>query len=191
MNEITLIVGKLGTGKSTLANHASLQYEKSLIITAFADDFDAIPVYNLEELEEKINKNVVFVSDDLVENEIAIRFGYELGNRLLVIDEAHIYQDSESFKKVMRYSRHKNIDVILISHSMFDFARLNRNLVHNIITFKMTEPYELSHLRRINEDLNPALLENYQFVMVQGDLPKWLSKKDLTFKNKILMLKQV
>src|SRR5574342_518648 len=146
-NEITLIIGKLGTGKSTLAKYASEQYEKVMIITSFKDDFENCAIIsNLEDLQD-YNK-ICFISDDNVENEIAIRLTYELGNRLLIIDEAHLYQDSDSFKKIMRYSRHKNLDVILISHLLFDFARLNRSLVHNIVSFHITEPYELSHMER-------------------------------------------
>ncbi len=187
-NEITLIVGKLGVGKSTLASYALGQYEQGLVLTNFPEDFECSTIYHLNEILEFENNKVCFLNDNLTDNEIAMTFAYELGNRLLIIDEAHLYQDSYAFKKIMRYSRHKRLDVILISHSLFDFARLNRNLVHNIISFKMTEPYELSHMDRINDDVKPSELKEYEFVILQGDIPMWLDKKDLTIKEKILML---
>jgi ABC-type nitrate/sulfonate/bicarbonate transport system ATPase subunit len=187
-NEITLIVGKLGVGKSTLASYALDQYDKALVLTNFPEDFDCHVTQDLNEIIEFENKKVCFLNDNLTENEIAMTFAYEMGNRLLIIDEAHLYQDSQAFKKIMRYSRHKRLDVILISHSLFDFARMNRSLVHNIISFKMTEAYELSHMERINDKMKPGELKEYQFVILQGDIPTWLNKKDLTFKENILML---
>lgn len=189
-NEITLIVGQLGAGKTELAKYGLKKYDKATVITSFDQDFSECPVYtDLGEAIEDSADKFCFVNDELVENEIAIRVAYELGNRLLIIDEAHLYQDSESFKKVMRYSRHKRLDVILISHTLFDFARLNRVLVNNIIVFRMNEPYEISYLNRINDNLNYNKLDRYEFVIAQGEVPSWLSKKDLTIKEKILMLK--
>lgn len=187
-NEITLIVGKLGSGKSTLANYALLQYDKAVVISSFAEDFSCEKINNLESAIDE--DKFCFQSDELTENEIAIRLAYELGNRLLVIDEAHLYQDSESFKKVMRYSRHKRIDVILISHSLFDFARLNRVLVNNILVFNMNEPYEISYLKRINENIDYDKLGKYEFVIAQGELPSFFNKKDLTLTNNIYILKK-
>lgn len=192
-NEITLIVGKLKSGKTTLSDYALQQYQKAVIITTFGGDFHNCDIVQSGELEQAVEdriEKICFVSDNLTENEIAIRYAYELGNRLLIIDEAHLYQDSESFKKVMRYSRHKNLDVILISHTLFDFARLNRVLVNNILTAKMNEPYELSYLNRINDSIAYDKLGQYEFAIAQGDIPQWLDKKDLTFKEKILMLKK-
>jgi len=188
MNEITLIVGRLGCGKTTLAKKAVESFDKVIVLTNFAGDFQGLKI--CEYLSSLIEDDAcVFVNDDLVTNEIAIRYAYEKGDGLLIIDEAHLYQDSDQLKKVIRYSRHKNLDIILISHSFFDFARLNRQLIHNIIVFQMNEPYELSYIERINENVKPKELQQYEFMLVQGQIPKWLSKKDLLFTKNIFKLK--
>jgi hypothetical protein len=187
-NEITLIVGRLGCGKTSLARKAVVEYNNVLAVSNFGDDFLGLPV--CESLQHILENSIcVFVNDDQTLNEIAIRFSYERGNGLLIVDEAHLYQESEQLKKVVRYSRHKNLDIILISHSFFDFARLNRQLIHNIIIFQMNEPYELSYVERINDEAKPRTLKQYEFQVIQGTLPKWLSKKDLIFTNNVYRLK--
>lgn len=187
-NEITLIVGRLGVGKTTLANHALQQYEEATVITNFPQDFNNCPF--TENLKDIVKfKKICFVSDDIIDNEIAMRFTYELGDRLLIIDEAHLYSESNELKKIIRYSRHKNLDVILISHSFFDFVRLNRQLVHNIIVFKITEPYELSYADRFNPNNIVRQLENHEFIILQGNLPLWLSAENLEKNGEKLVLR--
>lgn len=187
-NEITLVVGRLGCGKTTLAKEAIFKFDRVLVLSNFANDFSPLPVCGtLNAILE--NANCVFVNDDIVNNEIAMRFAYERGSGLLIIDEAHLYQDSEQLKKIVRYSRHRSLDIILISHSFFDFARLNRQLIHNIIVFQMNEPYEISYIERINSESSPRTLQQYEFQVIQGSLPKWLDKKDLLLSKNVFRLK--
>lgn len=179
MNETTLIIGVLGVGKTTLASHATKHYEKAIVITNSPEDFPECTIAN-DNISIDREGKTAFVSDDFVENEIVIRYAYELGDRLLVIDEAHVYQTSEQLLKVIRYSRHKNLDVVLVSHSFFDFARLNRHLIHNVIVMKMTddegrgEPFELNYLDRLSPESKIREIRKYEFALVKGNLPKWL-----------------
>lgn len=194
-NETTLIIGVLGVGKSTLAAHAIKFYEKAVVITSFADDF---PECHFAKKAAKINRNgkTVFVSDDFIENEIAMRLTYELGNRLLVIDEAHLYQESEQIKKIIRYSRHKNLDLVLVSHSFFDFARLNRHLIHNIVVMKMTDDkgrgdqYELSHIESMSPETKIRDIRKHDFVVIKGNAPKWLRPQDYIQDGEFYRLKR-
>ena len=128
---------------------------------------------------------VLFISDDFVENEIAIRFFYEWGHtrRVLVVDEAHIYGESRQLQKALRYAGHKNMDIVLISHSFFDFARIHRHLIHNIVIFQITEPYELSYIRRIDARIKPDKLRLHEFTILQGDIPIWLDRENVKIEN--------
>ena len=194
MNETTLIIGGLGVGKSTLARYAIRHYEKAVVITNFPKDFE-----NECEIVNEINEishhdKVCFVSDDDINNIIAMTYAYELGERLLIIDEAHIFFESDQLKKILRYSRQHNLDMIMLSHSFFDFARINRHLINNIIVMKITDEegrgdrYELSYIESLSEDSQVRKLKRYEFEIDKGVIPNWLNKKDLTYKNKILML---
>lgn len=195
MNETTLIVGILGVGKSTLARYAVSKYDQCVVITNFSKDFQEGCFVTNEINQISTHDKVCFTSDDDIENQIAMRYAYELGERLLVIDEAHIYEDSDQLKKIIRYSRQHNLDIILLSHSFFDFARLNRHLIHNIIIMKMTddkgrgEKFELNYLDSItDDDIQIRKLQLYEFVIIKGNIPTWLNKKDLTIKNNVLKL---
>lgn len=182
-SETTLIIGVMGVGKTTLAAHALKSYGKAVVITTFPDDFGNCTVTNKS---AKINRDgkTVFVCDDYIENEIAMRLTYELGNRLLVIDEAHIYQSSDTIKKIIRYSRKQRLDVILISHSFFDFARVNRHLISNIIVMRMTDEkgrgdnFEIEYIERMSPDTKVRDIRQYDFTFVKGDFPKWLKPQD-------------
>lgn len=194
-NETTLVLGVLGVGKSTLAAHAVKFYDKAVVITSFAEDFKDC---RFVRKAARINPNgkTVFVSDDFIENEIAMRYAYELENRLLVIDEAHLYQNSKQVKKIIRYSRHKRLDVVLVSHSFFDFARLNRHLISNVICMRMTDEkgrgdtYELNYLEAMSPETKIREIKAHQFAIIKGDLPKWIKESDVTQSGEFFQLKR-
>lgn len=194
-NETTLVVGILGSGKTTLACHAIGMYNRYIVITNYSNDFTGVPcLENFYELTQDFSG--VFYNEDDVFNEMAMRYAYERGEGLLVVDEAHFYFESEILKKIVRGSRHKKLDIIFLSHCMFDFARINRHLFQNVVVMKMTDdngvgdPFELSYIERMFAE-GVKDLKQYEFKIIKGNLPRWLNKKDLTFTKNVYRLNQV
>lgn len=194
MNETTLVVGLQGSGKSTIANYASLKYPKVTVITNFADDFkECVPINDIRQIVEF--DRVCFVNDNFEENEIAMLLTYKLGNRLLIVDEAHIFQESEQLNKILRFSRHTNLDLMLLSQSLFDAERTNRHLISNLIVMRMTDErgrgdnYEINRIQAIDENIDVRKIKQYQFAIVKGKLPKFFEEKDLTLEENFYRLK--
>lgn len=180
MNETTLIVGGIGSGKTTLAQLALKYSRRAVIITAFGDEFGCVKTANVAELAK--HERVCFTSDDDVLNDIAMRFAYEKGNLLLIVDEAHLFFESGELQKVIRYSRHKKLDVVLLSHCFFDVDRVNRMQMHNILVFRIGEPYELGYIERFagkSRRETVVQLPPYYFCVIKGVLPQWLASAPL------------
>lgn len=194
MNETTLIVGLQGSGKSTIANYASTKYPKVTVITNFADDFrECVPISDIRQICEF--HRVCFVNDNFEENEIAMLLTYKLGNRLLIVDEAHLFQESEHLNRILRFSRHTNLDLILLSQSLFDAERTNRHLIQNLIVMRMTDDkgrgdnYEINRIQAIDDSVEVRKIQQYEFAIVKGKLPKFFDEKDLTMNKYFYKLK--
>lgn len=154
---------------------------KRVLVISPYDEYNLKRVATLGELLKAAQDRdfvIQFDSDDYVDCQTAMQFAYEIGDVLLIIDEAHFYGESEILQKIMRVSRKTNTSLILISHSFFDFVRRQRAIVKNILVFRNNEPYELVYIERICPDatqdkvkaLNPG-----EYLIIQGVKPEWLS----------------
>lgn len=172
---VTLVVGRLGCGKTYFAGRMADHYRRVVYVSTFPE-FGAPVVSDIRGLTR--HEIVSFSSDDWLENEIAIRYAYERGDGLLVVDEAHVYAESTELQRVVRYSRHRRLDVVLISHGFFDFARVNRQLFHTLILFNIREPYDLSYLERLHPGVRGQVteLKPREFLVI-GEFPDRLEKE--------------
>lgn len=151
--KITIIYGRTGTGKSTLAKKIILQYKRVIIIDPMHEYSNGIIFYDFESLlDYTINNeldNFTFIcrfSSD-IEHEYLFRYVQILGDLLLVVEEAEIYisptSQSNSFLDLCRYGRHQNISILGIARRVSELSINFRAFVDTIISFKQTEPRDL------------------------------------------------
>lgn len=164
-------------GKTTLARQASLQYDRVVIVTNYPDEFSIYPCS--ENIRDVLSHDkICFSSEEMISNEIVFRWAYEAGNRLLVVDEAHLYIDSQQLLVGLRNARKHNLEIILISHSFYDFERIVRSLIQNVIVFRIEERFELSRIKRYS-DVPCEEFSVGEFSIIQGGFPLWLNEKNL------------
>lgn len=109
--------------------------------------------------------------DDDAEYEAIMQLCYRLGGVTVIIDESHLFADYPIYNKLLRMGRHRGIKVITVSHSAFDFGRINRALFTAIISFRINETYENRFIKEsVGDDLARKIqrLKQGQFIFLKG-----------------------
>jgi GTPase SAR1 family protein len=153
MERIIIIFGKTGTGKSTLAKQL-VQTKPRLIIIDALDEYNATIVENFPDLVEytkdKDNFRVACRFTDDTDIEYTFKYVFEMENICLLVEEAEIYISASarksSFLRLVRYGRHKNIEIVGIARRAAELSKDFRSQTHKIISFKQTDIQDLKAL---------------------------------------------
>lgn len=154
--EITVILGKRGSGKSTLARDLLRAAPERVIIVDTLGEHGKgrTIVRSVAELFAAIKRRAFNVAVQFENAEEgftwACRVAYAAGGLTLFIDEIDFYIKAnyapEPFSMLVRYGRHKSVEMICIARRPPD---LWRNLTANadgIYCFRTIEPRDLKYL---------------------------------------------
>jgi ABC-type dipeptide/oligopeptide/nickel transport system ATPase component len=156
---ITLIFGRTGSGKSFHAKKLIKNYNRVVIVDALYEyengiifnSFDDFINYNIEFLPPRFTFICRFQTDE--EIEFLFKTCYQIGNLLLVLEEAEIYispySKSSEFLNLVRYGRHRSISILGIARRTAELSIDLRAMVNKIISFKQTEIYDLKKMESL------------------------------------------
>jgi len=155
--ELTIILGKTGCGKTTLAKEKSKGYSRCVIIDP-KYDFEGLIFYDSESLityhKENLPKKFIYVCRFFEDNEVdnVFRFCQIVGDILLIVYEAELYisaySKSAMFNQLVLGGRHENISIIAISHRTTGLSNEMKSVVKKIISFKQTLPIDLKTMEQ-------------------------------------------
>jgi len=172
-DRITLIFGKTGTGKTTLAKKL-IKNESRLIA------IDPLAEFNKFHVSKNFN-DAFFYLKNHKKFKVSIRFDNDkdfdylfklvflLENITILLEEAEIYISpsvkSSSFLRLVRYGRHKNISIIGVARRTAELSRDFRSQTNKIISFKQTEDIDIKNLENFGfKNLNK--LNKHKFVEI-------------------------
>lgn len=154
---VTLIFGRTGAGKSTMARKLSGKERRILILDPLGEfsgtvfhDFDTFAAYMAERLDPSHDFRIVCRFSEDVDVEYFFILARQIRCFTLCIDEAEIYLDprsmNEDFLWIIRYGRHKEISLIAVARRVPELSVDLRAQASTIITFLQSEPRDLKNL---------------------------------------------
>jgi len=168
MNEVIVIFGKRGSGKTTLAKKLLLGRKRLFI-------FDTLREYKVGLVTDDIHR----ASEFLLEHEHSIfrisyspeiedkrafnyvcELIYTLKNVTFLIEEVDNYCSAlmipETFSKIIRYGRHQDISIIATSRRTAEVPRLLTSQATDFFIFSHHEPRDLDYFSHL---FNPGISE--------------------------------
>jgi len=165
-----VILGKKGCGKTTLCKRLLNQILKKRFYSfVFIWDYlmEYYPtksnyhaVYSIKDMANYLlhPETRVFVIRDYEGNfDLYCQFIIKLQNLIFVIEEVDSVCNpsfiSANFSQILRYGRHRDINIIAISRRPAEINRLVTALATDIICFRFTEPRDLDYLKKLDFDI--------------------------------------
>lgn len=173
--KIILIYGKTGSGKSTLAKKILKKYDRVIICDARAE-YDGVIVDCFEDfLNYVLNKEKFTVCcrfDEDLDYDYLFKSIYEVGNVLLLLEEAEIYISPyvkrSDFLKLVKYGRHRDINILGVARRTSELSLDFRSQVDVIYTFKQTETKDLKILSDLGFNIDKVqALNEFEFEMLE------------------------
>ena len=173
-NEIVLILGRKGEGKTTLL--------KMLLLERVSLGRDIVVIDPLQQFPREFSEVTYFTSDDDKENLEVLGRLYNRGSVDIFIDELDLLttaQDSQKSitRKLFRYARNKDINLYSTAKRT---SNINKDSLSNadiLCIFKTTEGNDLKRLREVYE-IDPEELKRLnKFEYIEVNLNKGLHKK--------------
>lgn len=187
-NTVLVVIGKKGSGKSTLVAEIVAEHPKSITIDSMAEYDDGYEVVYEEECPDAILAAVrrprfrlacrcLAAEDNLDLIRLTYASAEDCPGLFLIVEETSLYCSPTSLPDeiaaVVRYGRHRQLDLCFVARRP---SELHRDLTANadvLITFRTQEPRDLIYLRTFygDEALTLQSLPDYH-VRVFGDLGK-------------------
>ena len=183
--QVILILGKTGSGKSTLAKRLIRKFPRIVVfdpLDEYPGDFICESVEDFAETVEREAESEKFVivcrfkSDSvsvhavMLQYETAARIVKEVGDLLLVLEEAEMFIDSYDSDSAINYlisfGRHKGISILGIGRRPTELAVKLRAQSTTFITFQQSEPRDLQYMTALGFDAEEVeALERFHFLM--------------------------
>jgi len=172
-NYIITIIGRKGCGKTTLAKELLTLTEKPIVIIDTIKEYTIgldIYITNLHKYFRRHRFIIRLTPENEPELNRILNFVYTKGNCQVLIDEAGYWQTPyycpAGIDRILRYGRHKGIDIIQVVRRPAELNRLSTAMTDVFYVFKTTEPKDLEYLGRIDSRL-PELVKNldrYEYI---------------------------
>jgi cytidylate kinase len=161
---IKTIIGKKGSGKTTLTKHLVNYRSKPVIIVDLFNQFHGQRFFEVPKLLDFIIEGGLTISrpvcisifdqaDFAILCEVVIRHK----DLLFVIDEVDFFDSPASqareFKKMIHYSRHYGIDIITTSRRPANISRDLTSQTDIFSIFRITEKRDLDYFYALNAEL--------------------------------------
>lgn len=173
---ITLIFGKTGTGKTSLAKTLLDSYNRKIIIDSQLEYHNGLIFYDLPTFRDYILENSIpenfsyilrFSNDDELERFFII--AYEIENYCLMLEECSLYispfAKRSEISRIVNFGRHKEISMIGIARRTTELSTEFRSQVNRIYTFKQTLPKDLDNMEKLGFNRNEVEnLSDYQYL---------------------------
>jgi len=186
-NSITVVLGKKGSGKSTLVGEIIKSNRRVVVLDALAeydmkqgcavvwesDCVDAIVERYRSNRKFKLSCRCIEVEDNLA----LMRVLYECPGILIAIEETSLYCSPSNLPselaRLIRYGRHKELDLVLVSRRASELHRDITANADNVVTFRQQEPRDIQYLKSFFGDdaLTLQNLPDYH-IKVYGDMKK-------------------
>ena len=151
-NEIVLVLGRKGSGKSSLVKNVLIKERDRLIIVDSLSEYnDFLVIEDFESLVEYCSENKTFQIACQFTSKIDIEYLFEYifieGNLTVCCEEISKYISSyerdTSFTKLIDFGRHKNIDIIAIARRPSELSRTFRAQIDTLYTFKQIDKVDI------------------------------------------------
>jgi AAA+ ATPase superfamily predicted ATPase len=192
-SEVVVILGKRGSGKTTLARKLSEKHNRVIFYDSTGHDYqDGVICYEIKELFDYLER---------VENFEKFRVTFKplhaervfpmfckicrhLKNLCVVIDEVDLYASAtgdidENFLWLVKIGRHSDISMVCVSRRPAEMSRNITAQARQFYIFNSTEPRDIAFLKAVigNEAEKIILLDNFSFlhynngiVVIEGSL---------------------
>jgi hypothetical protein len=154
--KVILVLGKTGTGKSTIIKKLIERSPRTVIIDPMWEyDADVI-VRSLEEFREYFNRKgvtqnfrIAYRKKNMIDYDAIFRSVWSLGNVLLVCEEADLIISARNkyFDQLVGQGRHRNVHLICIARRAPEVNKDFRAQVTSFFSFYQSEPDDIEHLR--------------------------------------------
>ena len=156
-NEIVLVLGRKGSGKSSLVKNVLIKDKKRLIIIDVQSEYDDyLIIEDFESLDEYISEHKEFKIACRFTNDKDLYFLFSYvfieGNLTLCCDElskyVSAYKKGHPFSDLINFGRHKQIDIIGVARRPAELSREFRSQADIIYSFYQ---YDEKDLQVLNE----------------------------------------
>jgi hypothetical protein len=185
-NLVVAIVGKKGSGKSTITREMIQEHPRVIVLDSMAEygAESGCRVYMEDECVDAVvaharrdRYRLSLRCLDVEDNLDLLRLAYECPRSLVVVEEASLYASPSSLPREMaqliRFGRHRAIDQVYIARRP---SELHRDVTANadlLVMFQTQEPRDLAYLRAYYGDgaLDLVTMPEHD-IRVFGDLKR-------------------
>jgi len=159
-NKIVLILGRKGSGKTSLVRAIVPKLERVVVLDPLeeyhglirARDFNSLLSF-LEAVHEHRKIRIACTFSTMEEYERAIYLVREVGNIWIIIEELNYFVDcwshEEAYLDLIRFGRHDGVSILMVAQRAAEIPKLFTSQSDAIVSFKQTEPRDLDYLSKI------------------------------------------